>query len=40
MIKFKKLSDKDFSVMKEKIIIEGRKVLDKNKIKNFEGVSW
>lgn len=37
---FKELSDKDFLVMRNKIIIEGRKVLDKNKVKNFEGICW
>ena len=37
---FKKLSDKDFSNMKSKIIIEGRKVLDKSLVTSFEGVSW
>lgn len=37
---FKKLSDKDFTVMKKKIIIEGRKILDKRKVKHFEGVCW
>src|SRR3990167_5260677 len=35
---FKKLSDKDFSNMKSKIIIEGRKVLDKSLVTSFEGV--
>lgn len=37
---FKKLTDKDFSTMKTRIIIEGRRVLDRNKIRNFEGVCW
>ncbi|MEM7819779.1 MAG: UDP-glucose/GDP-mannose dehydrogenase family protein [Candidatus Aenigmatarchaeota archaeon] len=37
---FKMLTDKDFSVMKNKIIIEGRKTLDKNKVKHFEGICW
>ncbi len=37
---YKALEDKDFSLMKSKIIIEGRKVLDKNKVKNFEGICW
>jgi len=37
---FKKLSDKDFSNMKSKIIIEGRKVLDKSLVTSFEGVLW
>ena len=37
---FKKLTDKDFAKMKEKIIIEGRKILDKKKVSRFEGVCW
>lgn len=37
---FKNLSDKDFNVMKNKIIIEGRKILDKNKITDVEGICW
>ncbi|MBI4174482.1 MAG: hypothetical protein HY517_02455, partial [Candidatus Aenigmarchaeota archaeon] len=37
---FKSLTDKDFKTMKDKIIIEGRRVLDKKKVKNFEGVAW
>ncbi len=37
---FKNLTDKDFSVMRNSIIIEGRKVLNKDKVKNFEGVCW
>jgi UDPglucose 6-dehydrogenase len=37
---FKNLTEKDFSIMKNKIIIEGRRVLDKKKVKNFEGVCW
>jgi len=35
---FKSLSDKDFSRMNKKIIIEGRKVLEN--VDNFEGVCW
>lgn len=37
---FKNLSDKDFSKMRGKIIIEGRRVLDRKKVKSFEGVCW
>jgi UDPglucose 6-dehydrogenase len=37
---FRLLTDKDFNKMKNKIIIEGRKTLDKNKVKGFEGVCW
>jgi UDPglucose 6-dehydrogenase len=37
---FKNLSDKDFSDMKNKIIIEGRHVLNKDKVKDFEGICW
>ncbi|MEM5871371.1 MAG: UDP-glucose/GDP-mannose dehydrogenase family protein [Candidatus Aenigmatarchaeota archaeon] len=37
---FKKLTDKDFSKMKSKIILEGRKVLDKSRVSNFEGICW
>ncbi len=37
---FKKLDGKDFSGMKGKIVIEGRKTLDRDKVKSFEGVCW
>ncbi len=37
---FKDLSEKDFGKMKSKIIVEGRKTLDKKRVKNFEGVCW
>ncbi|MBN1896568.1 MAG: UDP-glucose/GDP-mannose dehydrogenase family protein [Candidatus Aenigmarchaeota archaeon] len=37
---FKKLEDEDFKRMRGKIIIEGRKTLNKNKVSNFEGVCW
>ena len=37
---FTKLTDKDFSVMENKTIIEGRRVLDKKKVSNFEGICW
>ena len=35
---FENLDERDFNLMQKKIIIEGRKVLDKNI--NFEGVCW
>lgn len=37
---FRKLEDKDFALMKQRVIIEGRKVLDKNNVRDFEGVCW
>jgi UDPglucose 6-dehydrogenase len=37
---FKQLEDKDFDIMKNKVIIEGRKVLDYSRVKDFEGVAW
>jgi len=37
---FSDLSDEDFSVMGNKIIIEGRRVLDRSLVSSFEGVCW
>ena len=37
---FSGLSDSDFSSMKNKIIIEGRRVLDRSRVSSFEGVCW
>ena len=37
---FKDLKDDDFFRMKGKIIIEGRRVLQREKVKNFEGICW
>ncbi|MBI4175967.1 MAG: UDP-glucose/GDP-mannose dehydrogenase family protein [Candidatus Aenigmarchaeota archaeon] len=37
---FKGLTDSDFRLMRGSIIIEGRRILDKNKVKHFEGVCW
>lgn len=37
---FKKLTDEDFKRMNGGIIIEGRKTLKKENVKNFEGVCW
>lgn len=37
---FRKLEDRDFKKMKKKIIIEGRRVLNRNKVSNFEGICW
>jgi UDPglucose 6-dehydrogenase len=37
---FKKFTDADFSAMKRKIVIEGRKILDPSAVSGFEGVCW
>ncbi len=37
---FKSLSDKDFSAMKKRIIIEGRKALDRKKVSGADGICW
>lgn len=37
---FNSLTDKDFATMKNKIIIEGRRILDRKKVSNFDGVCW
>jgi UDPglucose 6-dehydrogenase len=37
---FRNLEEKDFKKMKRKIIIEGRKVLDRKRVSNFEGICW
>ena len=37
---FKRLEAKDFEGMKGNVIIEGRKVLDRNKVSGFEGICW
>ena len=37
---FRELTDQDFSGMREKIIIEGRKALNPNRVSGFEGVCW
>jgi len=37
---FKSLTDEDFNVMADKVIIEGRKILDPEKVSNFEGICW
>jgi UDPglucose 6-dehydrogenase len=34
------LEDRDFGEMKNRIIIEGRKILDRKKVSRFEGVCW
>ncbi|MBU0530571.1 MAG: UDP-glucose/GDP-mannose dehydrogenase family protein [Candidatus Aenigmatarchaeota archaeon] len=36
---FKALKDEDFNVMRNRIILEGRKVLNKD-VKGFEGICW
>ncbi len=37
---FSDLTDEDFSSMKGKIIIEGRRILDRALVSSFEGVCW
>ena len=37
---FASLTDKDFSSMNNRIIIEGRKILDRNKVSGAEGICW
>ncbi|MBU1135537.1 MAG: UDP-glucose/GDP-mannose dehydrogenase family protein [Nanoarchaeota archaeon] len=37
---FKDLKDNDFNSMKNRIIIEGRKVLNPENVKDFEGICW
>ena len=37
---FRELTDQDFSGMRERIIIEGRRALNPNKVSGFEGVCW
>ena len=37
---FRELTDQDFSGMKERIIIEGRRALNPNRVSGFEGVCW
>ena len=37
---YKKLSDKDFGDMKNRIILEVRKVLNPDRVKGFEGICW
>jgi len=37
---FKNLKDENFNIMKNKLILEGRKVLDKKEIKDFDGICW
>ena len=34
------LTDGDFKTMKKKVILEGRRILDRNKVSNFEGICW
>ncbi len=36
----KELTDEDFSSMRGKIIIEGRRILDPGKVSGFEGLCW
>ncbi len=37
---FSELTDDDFAVMENKIIIEGRRILDRSLVSSFEGVCW
>ncbi|MBI2583441.1 MAG: UDP-glucose/GDP-mannose dehydrogenase family protein [Candidatus Aenigmarchaeota archaeon] len=37
---FAELTDKDFALMKNKIIIEGRRILDPKKVGGYEGICW
>ncbi len=37
---FKNLTEKDFSSMRGRIIVEGRRVLDRNMVRGAEGVCW
>ncbi|MBN2331311.1 MAG: UDP-glucose/GDP-mannose dehydrogenase family protein [Candidatus Aenigmarchaeota archaeon] len=36
----KELTDDDFKKMKSKVIIEGRRILDRSKVSGFEGLCW
>lgn len=37
---FKRLKDEDFKVMRNNVILEGRRTLDRNKVSSFEGICW
>lgn len=37
---FKSLTDNEFGLMRGNVIIEGRRVLNPEKVKNFEGIAW
>lgn len=37
---FKELADSNFSKMRQKTIIEGRKILDRKKVAGFDGICW
>jgi len=37
---FKDMSEKDFDAMNAKVILEGRKVLNQDNVKCFEGICW
>jgi len=37
---FRELTDDDFSLMTERIVIEGRKALNPLKVRDFEGICW
>ncbi len=37
---FRDLGENDFNLMRNKVIIEGRKVLNPSKVRGFEGICW
>ncbi len=37
---FSRLEEEDFRAMKNRVIIEGRRVLDRGKVSGFEGICW
>ncbi|MFH1978376.1 MAG: UDP-glucose/GDP-mannose dehydrogenase family protein [Candidatus Aenigmatarchaeota archaeon] len=37
---FKNLKNEDFDVMKSRVILEGRKTLNREEIKDFDGICW
>ncbi len=37
---FRKLENNDFDLMKNRVIVEGRRVLDKKNVSGFEGICW
>ncbi len=37
---FGDLSDRDFGAMRTKVVIEGRRILDRNRVSKFDGICW
>jgi UDPglucose 6-dehydrogenase len=37
---FRNLSENDFKLMNKKVVIEGRRILDRKKVQGFEGICW